>query len=225
MLSKNDIEKLLIEVNEKLKERGKFGEIIIAGGATLALVFNARNTTKDIDALFRPSQEMREIINEIANENDLDSDWLNDGVKGFFTEKMRADLYKEYSNLSVYTVNAESMLALKLTSARFDSKDMADSIVLMKHIGIKSEDELFNIIEKYTTKNQQTINSHYFTKEAFLKYQQEMERQTQTDKADDKQLSLSEWKEKISKERKESEGEKKPQEKNRTKGNDTHESR
>lgn len=60
---------------------------------------------------------MREIIDEIANENSLDSDWLNDGVKGFFTDKMHADLYKEYSNLSVYTINAESMLALKLTSA------------------------------------------------------------------------------------------------------------
>lgn len=172
MLSKNDIEELLIKVNEKLKERGTHGEIVIAGGATLALVYNARNSTKDIDALFRPSPEFREIINEIANENSLDSDWLNDGVKGFFTDKMTADLYKEYSNLSVYTMSAECMLALKLTSARFASKDMDDSITLMKHIGIKTEDELLDIIEKYTSKNRQTINSYYFTKEAFTKYQE-----------------------------------------------------
>lgn len=174
MLSKNDIEKLLLEVDKKLKERRKTGELVIAGGATLALVFDARDSTKDIDALFRPSEDFRQIIDEIANENELESDWLNDGVKGFFTDKMHADLYKQYDNLSVYTVDPESMLALKLTSARFASKDMGDSIVLMKHIGIKSEDELFDIIEKYTSKNQQTINSYYFTKEVFAQYQKEM---------------------------------------------------
>ena len=173
MLSRNEIEQLLARVNEKLRGRGKHGEIIIAGGATLVLVFNARTATKDIDALFKPSPEIREIINEIACENDLDSDWLNDGVKGFFTEKMRADLYKEYSNLSIYTVDAESMLALKLTSARTDSTDMKDSIVLMKHLGIESEDELFDIIEEYTDANSRTARSYYFTQETFAMYRKE----------------------------------------------------
>lgn len=75
MLSKNDIEKLLLEVDKKLKEKGTTGELVIAGGATLALVFDARDSTKDIDALFRPSEDFRQIIDEIANENGLESDW------------------------------------------------------------------------------------------------------------------------------------------------------
>ena len=129
-MTKQDIEKYLNEVNKKLAERGKHGEIVMAGGASLTVVYNARNATHDIDALFRPSKEFREIISEIANENDLKDDWLNDGVKGFFTEKMNANLYKEYSNLSVYSIDAEGLLALKLTSARLDSKDMRDSITL-----------------------------------------------------------------------------------------------
>lgn len=206
MLSKNDIERLLLEVDKKLKEKGKSGELIIAGGATLALVFDARNSTKDIDALFRPSEEFREIINEIANENELEEDWLNDGVKGFFTDKMHADLYKKFDNLSVYTVDPESMLALKLTSARFASKDMDDSIVLMKHIGIKTENELFDIIERYTSKNQQTINSHYFTKEVFAKYQKEIIYEQQCkhpmeEKQHAQGESIADWKAEIEKEK------------------------
>ena len=55
------------------------------------LVYNARNSTHDIDAIFKPSSEFREIIAEIAEENDLDSDWLNDGVKGFLNEKLKTD--------------------------------------------------------------------------------------------------------------------------------------
>lgn len=132
-LSKNDVEKYLSCVNEKLSQRQKHGEIVIAGGASLMMVYNARNSTHDIDALFKPSKEFREIISEIAYENNLNEDWLNDGVKGFFTDKLGIDLYKEYSNLSVYSINAEGLLALKLTSARVDTKDMQDSITLMKH--------------------------------------------------------------------------------------------
>ncbi len=62
------------------------------------------------------------------------------------------------------------MLALKLTSARVDSQDMDDSITLMRHLNIKSEEQLFDLVEKYTEKNQQTPRSYYFTKEAYNKY-------------------------------------------------------
>lgn len=177
MMTKEDIEKYLNEVNKKLAERGKYGEIIMAGGASLTVIFNARNSTHDIDALFRPSKELREIISEIANEHNLKDDWLNDGVKGFFTDKMKADLYKEYSNLSVYSIDAEGLLALKLTSARLDSNDMKDSITLMKYLNIKNEEQLFGIIEKYTNKNQQTAKCQYFTLEAFNKYMRQKDRE------------------------------------------------
>ncbi len=42
MLSKQDIEKYLEELNDKLRAKGTYGEIVIAGGAALSLVFNAR---------------------------------------------------------------------------------------------------------------------------------------------------------------------------------------
>ncbi len=200
-MTKQDIEKYLNEVNKKLAERGKHGEIVMAGGASLTVVYNARNATHDIDALFRPSKEFREIISEIANENDLKDDWLNDGVKGFFTEKMNANLYKEYSNLSVYSIDAEGLLALKLTSARLDSKDMRDSITLMKCLDIKNEEQLFNIIEKYTSPNQQTAKCHYFTLEAFNQYMMQKEREKVKTGVSDEKMNMDDWKKRITQKR------------------------
>ena len=62
MLSKNQIYGYFEEINDKLKERGQHGEILLAGGAALTLVFNARNSTRDIDAIFKPTADMRDII-------------------------------------------------------------------------------------------------------------------------------------------------------------------
>ena len=180
-LTKGDIDKYLSEINERLSSIGKQGEIVMAGGAVFTAVFNARQSTRDIDAFFQPSEEMRKIISDMSEEHDLPKNWLNDGVKGFITSKMNKEVYQEFSNLSVYTVDAEGLLALKLTSARMESWDMSDSIVLMKHLNIGNVDELYEIVEKYTHKNQQTPTSFYFTQIAFETYQEQLQNESERD--------------------------------------------
>lgn len=170
MLSVKEIEKYLKEVNEHLLKINKEGEIILAGGAVMALVYGARNSTKDIDALFVPSTEMRDIIKNISIKYNLTRDWLNDGVKGFFTSSMNKQLYKEYSNLVIYSLDAEAMLALKLTSARNESKDQADALFLMKYLKIDNIEQLYEIVDKYIPKSRKTVNSHYFIMDCFDKY-------------------------------------------------------
>lgn len=170
MLNVKDIEKYFIEIDLRLKERDKTGDIVLAGGAVMALVYGARDTTKDIDALFKPSLEMRKIISDIALKYNLPEDWLNDGVKGFFTSDMNKMLYKKYDNLTVYTLDAEAMLALKLSSARPESKDQDDSIYLMNVLKIKEIDELYNLVDKYIPNNRKTVGSHFFIQDTFDKY-------------------------------------------------------
>lgn len=170
MLNVLEIEKYLKEIDNRLKKNGKTGDIVLAGGAVMALVYGARQSTKDIDALFKPSSEMRKIINDIASDYKLPNDWLNDGVKGFFTENMNKQVYREYDNLTIYTLDAEAMLALKLTSARPMSKDQEDSIFLMHVLKIKDVEQLYNIVDKYIPKNRKTITSHYFILDTFEKY-------------------------------------------------------
>jgi hypothetical protein len=170
LLSKDDILKYFEEINRHLKAVGKQGEIIMCGGASLACIYNARNSTYDIDALFEPAEDIRKIISTIASEHDLNDDWLNDGVKGFLNKKMTSSIYKEYSNLKVYSIDTDCLLALKITSARTNSKDMDDSIWLMKHLDIKSFEEVIDIVEKYIPEARRTATSYFFAKEAFGRY-------------------------------------------------------
>jgi len=170
-LTKQDMLKYFDEINDELKKQNINGDIIIAGGAALTLVYGARNSTMDIDAAFNPKEVFRDIIKSIGSKYSLNNDWLNDGVKGFFTEKMKVTTYKQYSNLTVKSMDAESLLAMKLTAARTDTKDASDSITLMKYLKIKNIDEVFNIIENNVYENRLTAQVKFFTMEVYEQYE------------------------------------------------------
>ena len=170
-LKKKDMLRYFEEINSHLASKDKYGEIVIAGGAALTLVFNTRNSTYDIDAIFEPKEDMSKIIKDVAQANGIDDDWLNDAVKGFMTDKMKFSRFLEYSHLTILSLDAESLLAMKLVSARpAPSKDMQDSIFLIKILNIESEEQLLEIINKYTHPSQQTLIAKYFAMEAFSQY-------------------------------------------------------
>ena len=174
-IDKKDMMSCFDDMNLRLSNIGKYAEIIIAGGAALTLVHGARDSTRDIDAIFEPKAELRPIIEEIAAEKGLPKDWLNDGVKGFITKEMKYSELLCYSNLKISTIDTEPLLAMKLTSARQVSQDMNDSLFLMKQLDIQSEAQLYDIVQKYVHPNRQTVASHYFIKEAFDQYSQQRE--------------------------------------------------
>lgn len=50
----------------------------------MALAYDARRATRDLDAVFAPTAVVRESAAAVAkNHHDLDEDWLNDAVKGY----------------------------------------------------------------------------------------------------------------------------------------------
>ena len=172
--SKKDILKYLEQVNIKLEERGKFGEIMICGGAALTLIYQARDSTRDIDAVFSPKEDLKEIISEISRENKLDSQWLNDDV-GMFAEEFKnltSSEYLKFSSLKVSVLDTESLLAMKLVAARPDTYDLSDAVALMKYLEIKKVEELYAIIEKYDFPLQSTAlyQSRKFAEQAFGEY-------------------------------------------------------
>ena len=109
----------------------------------------------------------------MSDEHNLRSDWLNNDAEHFVTEKMSFTLLFEYSNLKVFHIDAECMLAMKLASARPDtSPDMDDCLFLMDKLGIFEEKELLRLVELYTDEENRDYAYRYFVTEAYIQYYQ-----------------------------------------------------
>lgn len=83
MLTRGQILEAFAALNERMKTRDTQGELALLGGAVMLLAFRARLSTKDVDAIFSPTGEIRAAAAEVAQELGLEPDWLNDGAKGF----------------------------------------------------------------------------------------------------------------------------------------------
>jgi hypothetical protein len=49
----------------------------VFGGAAMVLAFNAREATRDVDALFEPDSQVIAAAHEVAKELRLPKSWLN----------------------------------------------------------------------------------------------------------------------------------------------------
>lgn len=149
MLTKKLITKLLHELNDELKKLAVVGELGLCGGAAMCLAFNARNATKDIDAIFSPTNEVRQAAKSLQKKHGLTEDWLNDAVKGFIHKAPPQQNILTLSNLRVWSPTPEYMLAMKCISARWDSHDKDDIIFLMDLLELKKPNDVYKIICQY----------------------------------------------------------------------------
>jgi hypothetical protein len=167
MLNVKTMKKLFAALNNELKKKEVIGEVGLCGGAVMCLVFNARAATKDIDAIFKPTREIREACKKIAKEFDLPEDWLNDAAKGFFlSDPPRQDVLN-YSHLRVWAPSADYMLAMKCTSARFDTFDKDDVVFLIQHMNLKTTQEVFDTILKYYPREKIPPKTQFLIEELF----------------------------------------------------------
>lgn len=169
MLSAAQIKRLFSELNVELRKTGVQGEIGICGGAVMCLVFEARRATKDVDAIFHPTKEIRDAARAVARRRKLPDDWLNDAAKGFFLREPPRDQVLELSNLRVWAPRADYMLAMKAVSARFDSSDADDVRFLIRWLGLKGASETLTIIERYYPRHRIPARTHFFIEEIFDK--------------------------------------------------------
>ena len=178
-LHKDDMLRFFEEVNSRLKTANTKGEVHIIGGAAISLAFDGRDATEDIDAIYKPRNEVRKIIKDMANEHNLRSDWLNNDAEHFISENMTFTLLFEYSNLKVFHIDGECLLAMKLASARPDtSHDMDDCLLLMEKLNIYEESDLHKLVELYTDVDNRDQAYRFFITEACIQYYQKLAERT-----------------------------------------------
>lgn len=167
MLTKQQIQDLFKQLNAALRARGEIGEVGIVGGAVMCLVYNARQSTKDIDAIFEPAALIRELCKKIARDQSLPVDWLNDAAKGFLRPGFEREEVLSLSNLRVWAPDARYMLAMKCVSARWDTHDRDDVIFLIKLLEYTKAEQVFDLISEYYPKGQIEAKTQFFIEEVF----------------------------------------------------------
>ncbi len=149
MLARKDILRLLKALDRELRRESVVGEIGLCGGAVMCLVFKARPSTRDVDAIFEPTRELRAAARRVGARLALPPDWLNDAAKGYFHAEPPREEVLNLPNLRVWAPGAEYMLAMKCVSARFDSHDRDDVAFLLQYLDLRRPEAVFNVIEKY----------------------------------------------------------------------------
>jgi hypothetical protein len=165
MLTAAQITNLFAELNEKLRQHDQIAEVGLVGGAVMCLVFHARAATRDVDAIFRPTQLVRKLAAEVGEAHGLPPDWLNDAAKGFIQGNFRQQDVLNLSHLRVWAPEPRYMLAMKCMSARWDSSDRDDVVFLIRHQKLATAAEVFAIIEHYYPRKQIPAKTQFFLEE------------------------------------------------------------
>ena len=132
----------------------------------MCLVYQARPSTKDVDAIFEPTSQIRRAAQRVADTYDLRDDWLNDPVKGFVVPHQQRILL-DLTNLKVYIPEPDYLLAMKALAARVDGQDKADVIFLVRHLGIESAEDVLTIVTNYYPYQRIKPVTRYFIEELF----------------------------------------------------------
>ena len=126
-----------------------------------------REVTKDIEAYFDPkySVAIREAVLTIAQREGLPSDWLNDGVKGFFYSQPPHRRWAEYPGLRVCVAALDYLLVMKVIAGR--PQDIEDAKALLTKLKITDMQEVFDLIVKYTKQQNVEPRVQYIVEELF----------------------------------------------------------
>jgi hypothetical protein len=150
-LDTRDIRRLFELLNRALRDEGIEGELFVVGGAVMCLAYAARPSTQDVDAFFRPAREIRTAAARVAVEAGLSPDWLNDGVKGFLSERGEFAPFLELDHLRVMVAQPEYLLAMKCLALRIGAEfhDEDDIRYLLRHLDIRTYEQAVAVITRY----------------------------------------------------------------------------
>jgi len=162
----------------RLSKKSMPAEIILIGGASVLANYGFRQSTYDMDAIVNASSLMKEAINNVGDKMGLPNGWLNTDFKQTksYSDKLIevSQFYKTFSNvLTVRTISAEYLVAMKLMSGRQYKSDLSDIVgILLEH---KKQDNPLSlnaiksaVIKLYTDWARLPTTSNQFINDLFV---------------------------------------------------------
>ncbi len=147
-MNRDEIIAALTGLAAELQRRGTSADMYVVGGAAIALAFDERRATRDIDAVFEPKAIVYEAAASIAEERGLPSGWLNDAVKGFLAgDDPEATPILDLPGLRCLAASPRTLLALKVLAHRV-GEDEDDLRLLAGELGLERADEILAVAEE-----------------------------------------------------------------------------
>jgi predicted nucleotidyltransferase len=167
-LSREGIESALRELGAELLDQDARAELFVVGGAVMALAYNVRRVTADVEAIFEPKALVYAAARRVAARRpELPDDWLNDAVKGFLPGTDHdATVALDAPGVRVTVASPPYLLALKVLAARQD-RDADDLRELATLCGAATAAEILQIAEQYVGADRLTARARFMVEELF----------------------------------------------------------
>jgi hypothetical protein len=144
-LGRDDILMLFDELDDELRRRGAHADLFLVGGAAIAVACDSARSTRDLAAVFLPTEVVRQAAQAAAERRGLASDWLNDAVK-LAGPDPDATRHYEGDSLTVDAASARYLLAMKLFASRVEI-DAEDIAFLYRQLGFTTVDEGLDLLQ------------------------------------------------------------------------------
>jgi hypothetical protein len=137
----------------RINGKSMSAEIVLVGGAAILTNYGFRDMTTDIDAIIHATSAMKEAINHVGDKFDLPNGWINADFMHTSSYSPKLDEFSKhyksfYGVLSVRTMEAEYLIAMKLRSGRKYKNDLSDIIGILAEHEKRKEPITFEMIDK-----------------------------------------------------------------------------
>lgn len=143
---RDKIMELLGELGRRLSAKGVAGRLYVVGGAAMALEFDTRRTTRDIDAILDPPTTVADEAASMARDLGLPPGWLSAAAQAFIPLPDADPVSLDVEGLQVALSSPANLLAMKMAAGR--PQDITDLVVLFRHLKISSPEQAVDIAER-----------------------------------------------------------------------------
>ncbi len=160
-LDRARIRELLTELGSVLAEEGASGQLYLVGGRAVALAYSTDRVTSDLDAVFEPKMKIYDAARAIAQRHNLESDWLNDAVKGLLPVHPGVPVeVLTVPGITVLVPDPKTLFAMKVRASRAD-RDIKDIRLLYELSGFRTAQEALDFVSSVFHENQLDARSKF----------------------------------------------------------------
>jgi len=167
LLDRAAIEDAFRRLAQRLVRRGVVADLYVFGGAAMALAYDARRSTRDIDAMFQPHGVVLDEARAVADELALPQWWLNEQASAYVAPggDAAAPRIFDHPGLRVWAASPEHLLAMKVLAAR--RKDGEDIRFLVKYLGLATVEEVLALCAEVFPDEEPPARAHLVLEEVF----------------------------------------------------------